>query len=613
MKISEILEKFKFLDERSAKEPFIFDVLNEILSLQTQSLPTGAAQLATMDWLKKSRNIKIPYSSSREKNIEYIMEHLLKNYKDYVRPIVTFDFTVEEESKKLIIAEIIEYTVMIKESDLERIKALRDSFSLENLMKLLSKYRILNLSKLIKKSVYKTDLSRIIKIELGKKIFTFKNYSIDHNKIEYAEDYCFHAQNYEAVRNSLKLNKLKEILSIYSDLVNRRLKKFGILNPDVSDYRDNKLDYLFSILLEDLSGSLAEKDMMEVKNIHSLRTCLIKVDKILDPSQIINEDLVKFIRENKICTNSDLVHSLADLSDDLLNKWANRDNLARNNIITLDHEDGRHYFIDGSQFLDFISDLNQLILYQQDQFAALPYNERHRAEQNMDVLYKTALRLLSSDDLLQHYLEDAQSVEKLKSVVADYENFKKHVTLKKEMDRKQPEKNSGRSFIQWIKDIFGSLFGGGKVKSAQVRKSETSPKREISHETRKVYEKIIDMSAPVLPLSDFLELTPDNDLLIDQMINEFRDHNLKIVVPIYNARKVLYPKRSQKLIIPDSEYLLLPPDIIKSAEDVRAFTDRLIGVKVKDELIPGSAILAIEKYLLTLYRQKRALMLKKEL
>ena len=61
----------------------------------------------------------------------------------------------------------------------------------------------------------------------------------------------------------------------------------------------------------------------------------------------------------------------------------------------------------------------------------------------------------------------------------------------------------------------------------------------------------------------------------------------------------------------DIEYLMVDPTIIHSPEEIRAYSDSLAGFKLKDETLPGKAILTIEKYLLTLYRQRKAKKLKK--
>jgi len=74
---------------------------------------------------------------------------------------------------------------------------------------------------------------------------------------------------------------------------------------------------------------------------------------------------------------------------------------------------------------------------------------------------------------------------------------------------------------------------------------------------------------------------------------------------------VLYPRRSQKLLIPDIEYVLVSPVVMRSYDAIKEFSDSLVGKKLNGEVIPASGIIVIEKYLYTLYRQKRNLMIKK--
>jgi hypothetical protein len=62
----------------------------------------------------------------------------------------------------------------------------------------------------------------------------------------------------------------------------------------------------------------------------------------------------------------------------------------------------------------------------------------------------------------------------------------------------------------------------------------------------------------------------------------------------------------------DIEYLFVDSDIIRSPEEIRAFTDSLAGYKLKDEIIPGRGIMTIENYLLTIYRQNKAKKLRKK-
>jgi len=113
-------------------------------------------------------------------------------------------------------------------------------------------------------------------------------------------------------------------------------------------------------------------------------------------------------------------------------------------------------------------------------------------------------------------------------------------------------------------------------------------------------------------LSDLIEIKPENEKMIDQLINEIRATNLKIVIPIFNARQVLYPVRSKKYLIADVEYLMVDPEIPRSPEAVRDYTDSITGFSLKDDVISGNALFQIEKYLMTIYKQNRAKMKRKK-
>ena len=73
-------DKFKFVDDLVAREPYVFEVLKEIQDQQHASLPEGTKSLATVESLKRSRGIKMPLSPAREKTIEYIVDLLLTRY-----------------------------------------------------------------------------------------------------------------------------------------------------------------------------------------------------------------------------------------------------------------------------------------------------------------------------------------------------------------------------------------------------------------------------------------------------------------------------------------------------------------------------------------------------
>ena len=85
-----------------------------------------------------------------------------------------------------------------------------------------------------------------------------------------------------------------------------------------------------------------------------------------------------------------------------------------------------------------------------------------------------------------------------------------------------------------------------------------------------------------------------------------------IVIPIYNARTTLYPKRSGKLLMSDVEYLLVPPQVIKSIDTISEYINSIVGTKLKDEPIPNRGLVAVEKYLRILHRQRRASQMRKK-
>ncbi len=611
-------DKFKFLDEKTSNEPHIYEVLNEILLYQTNSLPSGEKPLATMDVLKKSAKIKIPFTTTRDRTIEYLVDILLKRYAHFIRPIISFEFNVEQTTRQIDIIETTEYTILLDNKDYEILLSIRDKKSIENLLEILLKYRFFNLSKLMKKADEKEELSRIIKKDLDRKIFTFKNYSIDNDKIEWAEDFCFHIENYDPVKESLNLNTLKEIIATYSDSVRRGLNKFGILNPDFSDYRDTKLAYIFSVLTDDLSTTISDKDMVDIKNLQSLISCLNRVDKVIDPVLVLSEDIVKFIREHKISREADITSSLPELNHEIIKKWASQEILKSNKIVAHVTGEGEIYFIDGLIFFETLSDLNQLLLYQPEKMRELSQSERRKVNFQMDLLYSASIHLFKSAEKIEDYIKiNNEKLQILKKILEDYEKYKRKLisgeNALKEQGTAPRLKKEGNIFIAIIRGLmnfFVSLFKfyakGDSDNTGAIQDVASLQKKNISNEAIKVYRKAVNMNAPVIPLSDFIELIPENDYLINRIIGDMRENNLKIVIPIYNARKNLYPRRSQKLLLSDVEYLLVSPDLVKAPEIIRGFTDSIVGLKIKDEVIPATAIIAIEKYLLTLYRQKRA-------
>lgn len=606
--------EFSFLRDISLREPNLTEVLREIDMMQNRALKDPSEPLASLDALKRSRNIKIPYTTARDNQIKYLVEHLLKNYPDSVRTVATFDFRVDEATKNLDIAEHTEFTVMLNERAFEALRASRDARSSENVNRFIANYRLLNLSRLIKKSVNKADLARVLKAEIGKNIFTYKHYRVDKNKVEIAEEYCFHASNYNAVRTSLNLDKLKAIAKANSEPILRRLKKYGILSADFSDYRDSKLEYIFHVLIDDMGTALPESDLMEARNTHSLRSCLLRVDTILDPAQTLGADIVRHVRECGICDASDITAALPEVTPEIFGKWETPENLENSRILRVNYE-GEARYIDGAGFLKAITGLAEKTLYSPEKLESMPYLERHKAERDMALLCAAGRDLAGGGDRAAEFLGSTrQGLDGLKTIIGDYDDYLKRQSLRREIEKAPPAgRRKKRSLVQAIIDFFKSLFSGKAAEEPAPASTRASGAREMSRDTRKVCASLEERNAPLIALSDFIDLSPENGRTVDTVINDLREHNVRVVVPVYNARKTLYPKRSQKLIIPDVEYLLVSPDVCRSPDEIRAFADSLAGFKLRDEPVPGTAIMSIEKYLLTVYRQKRAQQFKREM
>jgi hypothetical protein len=174
-----------------------------------------------------------------------------------------------------------------------------------------------------------------------------------------------------------------------------------------------------------------------------------------------------------------------------------------------------------------------------------------------------------------------------------------------------------RSIIEAISDFFRSLFGARKdeVQTAAISREQeheaAAYRPSSTGEAKNIIFKIKNSTAKIIPLSNYIDLLPALESDIEMIINDIRKLNIKIVIPVYNARKVLYPNRSQQYLISDMEYLLINPEAGQTAESVREFTDSLAGEKIKDEKLSAQAILGIEKYLMAIITQKKAQMLRK--
>ncbi len=609
-------DNFPFVKSHVAKEPYIFDLLDEIASYQRRGIQSSSNTLATFDILKTSRNIKMPFNTSREKNILYLLDTLTKNYPEEVRYLISYEFDISQETKKLSIKETQEYTVLMTNEVFNRLQGDRDRKSTESLLELLKKFRLFNLTKLVKKARNRNHLSEIIKSQLGTTIFTFKNYTIDRSSLELAEDYCFHRDNYESVRRSLDMDEIRKIISTYSTQIMRRLKKFGILNTEFSDYRESKLDYLLNILLDEISTTLTDKELAEVKNFHSLRNCLLKVDKVIDPMVSISNDIVMYIKENEICRQSELIAIFDNVNRDMIKKWAD-DNLDKYKILSFTDDALETYYLDHKYFMPKIAELHLLILYQRDVFSELGKHEREGKEKQLEMLCLIGKDILAHYENPQKLLGDELSVNKLQKIIDEYAEYKKKKSAHKVPENEKEEKVPRKGLFRIIAGFFKSLFTSEKEKKRSYESpGEGASRRKkrvvFSKKTRDTYQTILSRNDKITALSNFMELNSENGAEIEGLIEELRTDDKKIVIPIYHARKVLYPNRSSKYLIPDYEYLIVDPDVIQSPESIRDYTDSLAGEKIKDETIPSQGLMAIEKYLFTLHRQKKSQKLRKE-
>ncbi len=612
--IQESNTKYPFVQAHLSREPFIFEVLDEIARYQKEVLKNGSGSLATLDILKDSRNIKMPFTHVRGKSIAYILDSLSSMNPDDLKKIFSFKFIVEPESKKLSINEEVEYTVLCSHADYIKLQEERDQKSIESLDELLERFRLFNLTKLVKKARNKGHLSKIIKYELGKSVFTFKHFSLDKNSLEVAEDYCFHRSNYETVMKSVQTDLVKKILNDYSTQVSRRLQKFGILNSEFSDFRESKVDYLMSILLEDLATSLAPKDIIEVKNFNSLRNCLIKVEKIIDPLVTIGNDLLRHIRESGITRKRDILSIFNNLTEDMFDAWIKEAPFKHRVLVHSDDIDT--YCIDGTKYHQKLAELHRRIFTNIDDFTRLDHYEKQALMDSFEMLCDTGRNLLSSQNLTNLVLQPAETAEKVKKIIHDFDDYRKRLAMQENIEKVKDTQREKKSLLRAVVDFFKSIFSGSRKRDIK-KTSESAVTPAIRHiilkDSRNILEKITSNNAKLIPLSNYIELSEENHLIIDSIIDELRNSNIKTVIPIYGARKVLYPQRSRKYLIADTEYLLIDPSIMQNPDLIRSFTDSMAGEKIKEETVPPSGIIAVEKYLLTLYRQKRAQMKRKDM
>jgi len=611
-------KSYLFLHERLTREPYITEVLSEVDNMQSRWIKHRSGDLATIEYLNDSRNIRIPFTPKRMLNIEYIIEELIKYHPEEVKPVYSFSFDIDQESKNLSINEKTEITLQMKESDFNFLFTDREKKSQDALIDLLSKYRLFNLTKLIKKSKKRNQLSQLVKNQLGKDVFTFKNYSLDKNSFEINEDYCFHSSNYEHVKKKIDIEMIKTIVDAHSAAITRRLKSFGILNTFISDYRDSKLDYLMNILTGEMSPAFDKKEIINIKNFKSLRDCLLKVDKLLDPVKLFDNDIMKYIQSQFIATEKDILNIFEKITPEVFTRWE-LEAAETGKIIIYTGQDSIKYLIDISQYPKKFNELIQLIVYNPDAFMSLYESDQDNKIFTAEILSEAGKRITSKESSALKLLKSQENIAKVNELIKDFEFYKMNRAAENNSSYNE-RGDEGSSIFTVIINLFKSIFSrdsktaSGADSAEQKKGAPGEPKqgRAISKTARDLYKQVKSRPSILTALSDLIEIKPENEKMIDQLITEIRATNLKIVIPIFNARQVLYPVRSKKYLIADVEYLMVDPEIPRSPEAIRDYTDSITGFSLKDDVISGNALFQIEKYLMTIYRQNRAKMKRKK-
>jgi len=604
-------DKYPFLHERLLKEPYLDEILTEIETYQKGWKKNTSMDLATAESLNESRNIKIPITQKRLLNIQYLLDLLVKYNPDEVKPVYSYQFSVNPENKNLIIEEKAEFTFLIPEKDYNELIASRDSRSTESLMQLLSGFRLFNLTKLIRKAKNKSHLSQLIKNQLGTNIFTFKNYSYDKNGYDITEDFCFHKKNYEHVKLKIDIDTMRRIIDANNAAITRRLKNFGILNSNVSDYRDTKFNYILNTLTGEMAIALDKKDLLTVKNFQSLRDCIIKVDKILDPLLLNDAEIMKHVTENIITTENNIISLFEGMDAHNFVQWE-ADKKATGKIISLTSADGLKYIIDSSKFLEKFTEVVKH-LTDSHLFDSLTESQKDEKIFVAEILAEAAGNITTEENPLK-IIGTSERLKTMNQLLREYDAFNKKVMSEKNdpLLKKAESQKGGSIFVNIVTAVI-SLFSRKQPapleksvpKTAQVHRVP-GPRPTFSKETKDVYALIQARESALIPISDFIEIQPENESKLDQVISELRANNLKIVIPMYNARQVLYPVRSKKYLMSDVEYLLVDPEVAKSPEALGAYMESISGFKFKEDHITTNALFSIEKYLNSILRKNRA-------
>ncbi|HEY1406001.1 MAG TPA: hypothetical protein VF857_05270, partial [Spirochaetota bacterium] len=322
---------------------------------------------------------------------------------------------------------------------------------------------------------------------------------------------------------------------------------------------------------------------------------------------------------NGMVTVSELSSNVLNVTTEIIASWDKSERLLAEHIVKQTDRANTVHFIDAYNLIPLfaaaingIKNVEPSATSAQRDFIHLRAETLYHAAKQV-LHYATAQTLLGVSDL---------DLMKLSQHIEEYEAMVKKAVLQQDVmkaNRAAAVQKKGRPFFLRVLSFISSIFGifshqpdiESSLDTDEQGFSGVDVRREPRKETKDIFEKANARRGPIVALSDLIELTPENDAMINRIVQELRDNNMKIVIPVFNARTVLYPKRSNKLLMSDTEYLLVPPPVIKSIDTISEYVNSLVGHKLKDEVIPGRGLVMLEKYLKVLHRQRRLSQLRK--
>jgi ABC-type lipopolysaccharide export system ATPase subunit len=305
------------------------------------------------------------------------------------------------------------------------------------------------------------------------------------------------------------------------------------------------------------------------------------------------------------------------MTPEVFTKWEN-EATSSGRVISYYGDDNTKYLIDASLYPKKFEELIQLIIYNPDQYNSLSETDRDNKLFSAEILAEAGKFISAKEQTAIKFLKNRETAVRVNELVQDFEYFRKS-SNSDNYDRTEEEEESGSSIVVAVINFFKSIFSreskteavsGNKEQNKKTGKK--SGKTVLSKNAKDIYKQIKNKPSIIAVISDFIEIKPETEKMIDQLIAEIRSSNIKIVIPIFNARQVLYPVRSKKYLVADVDYVLVDPEVPRSPEAIREFTDSITGYKFKEDVITGNALFQIEKYLMTIYRQNRAKMKRKK-